>query len=148
MDNANAGNQSKFFAIFLRLIQSHYVKQPLALVLYEQLMPGGRLINRLQDMNYRVLTATDPATVVPLGVAEKPLLIFADLVSESGKVCSVIAELRNNPGTAHVPVIAFADDGLDELMTAAQTSGATVVVNDAAILSHLPQLVERALHGA
>ena len=32
--------------------------QPLALVFYEKLMPGSQLVNRLQDLNYRVQAVT------------------------------------------------------------------------------------------
>ncbi len=33
--------------------------QPLALVFYEKLMPGSQLVNRLQDLNYRVQAVND-----------------------------------------------------------------------------------------
>ena len=36
-------------------------QQPLALVLYEKLLPGTQLVNRLQDLNYRVQTVNDAA---------------------------------------------------------------------------------------
>ena len=32
------------------------MKQPLALVFYERLLPGTQLVNRLQDLHYRVQT--------------------------------------------------------------------------------------------
>lgn len=121
------------------------MKQPLALVLYEKLMPGSQLVNRLQDINYRVQAVADPTQLVTLCKAEKPMLIFADLNSGGIDVCSAIAKLRQNPTTAHIPVIAFADEGATELISGAQKAGATLAVSDAAVLAHLPQLLEKAL---
>ena len=38
--------------------------QPLAIVFYERLMPGSQLVNRLQDLNYRVLALNNAARLV------------------------------------------------------------------------------------
>ena len=38
--------------------------QPLALVFYERLLPGSQVVNRLQDMRYRVQVVGDPAGLV------------------------------------------------------------------------------------
>ena len=73
------------------------------------------------------------------------MLVFADLVCERLDVCKAIAALRANPGTAHVPVIAFADETETALQESARMAGATLVVTDAAILTHLEQFIERAL---
>ena len=37
--------------------------QPLALVVYEKLLPGTQLVNRLQDLHYRVQAVTDADTL-------------------------------------------------------------------------------------
>ena len=37
------------------------MSQPLAVVFYERLMPGSQLVNRLQDLNYRVLAINNAA---------------------------------------------------------------------------------------
>ena len=108
-------------------------------------MPGSQLVNRLQDENYRVLTATETDRLLSLATGEKPLLIFADLVFESADVSSAIARLRQDSATAHIPIIAFAAPESKDLMNAAQKAGATLVVSDAALLTHLPQLLEQAL---
>lgn len=122
------------------------MKQPLALVLYEKLIPGSQLVNRLQDKNYRVMTVTDPDSLLSLGKAEKPLLIFADLVFESADVFPAITRLRRDPDTAHIPIIAFAEADSQDLLNTAQNAGAKLVVSEAALLAHLPQLLEQALH--
>jgi hypothetical protein len=38
--------------------------QPPALVCCERLMPGSRLVNKLQDLNYRVQTVNGPGSVL------------------------------------------------------------------------------------
>ena len=54
------------FAICVRLFQADAMTQPLALVLYEKLLPGSQLVNRLQDLNYRVQTIADAASAAVL----------------------------------------------------------------------------------
>ena len=43
------------------MFHSGAMSEPLALVLYEKLLPGSQLVNRLQDLKYRVQTISDPA---------------------------------------------------------------------------------------
>ena len=119
--------------------------QPLALVLYEKLLPGTQLVNRLQDMRYRVQAVTDADALVSCAQQEKPLLILADLASTNSDICELIKKLKQNPATQHIPVIAFADEKATELQTAAQSAGASLVVGETAILNHLPQLLDQAL---
>ena len=119
--------------------------QPLALVVYEKLLPGTQLVNRLQDLNYRVRAVTDSNSLVAVARQEKPMLVLADLESTKSNVCKFIAELRSNAATQHIPVIAIAKEGDPALMKAAQEAGATLVAGDAAILNHLSQFLDRAL---
>jgi CheY-like chemotaxis protein len=126
-------------------IQTRPVTLPLAIVFYEDLMPGSQLINRLQDLQYRVHAVTDPGDLVAGARSAGPMLILADLVSTRADICGLINQLRRSPDTAHVPVIAFADDAEEALQDAARAAGATLVVSDSAILSHLAQFIERAL---
>ncbi len=118
---------------------------PLAIVFYEDLMPGSQLVNRLQDLQYRVQAITDPGELVACARNAGPMLILADLISTRADICALIKQLRSHPGTAHVPVIAFADDAEEALPGAARAAGATLVVADSAILTHLEQFIERAL---
>ena len=108
-------------------------------------MPGSQLVNRLQDLQYRVQAVTGPAELFACAKSAGPMLILADLVSVRGDVCALIKKLRSNPTTWHVPVIAFADDAEETLREAAGAAGATLVVTDSAILTHLTQFIERAL---
>jgi len=120
--------------------------QPLALVIYEKLLPGTQLVNRLQDLNYRVRAVMDSNNLVNVARQEKPMLVLADLESTKSDVCKVIAELRNDAATQHIPVIAIAREGDPALLKAAQAAGATLVAGDTAILNHLSQFLDRALH--
>jgi CheY-like chemotaxis protein len=119
--------------------------QPLALVLYERLLPGSQLVNRLQDMNYRVQTITDPGKLLDCAEQARPMLVLADLESTRDDVCAILARLKQNAATKHLPVIAFCGEAAAGLRTAAQAAGATLVVSEAALLSQLPQMLEQAL---
>jgi CheY-like chemotaxis protein len=133
------------FAIPRSAIQTRRVTLPLAIVFYEDLMPGSQLVNRLQDLQYRVQAVTDPGELAACARSAGPMLILADLVSTRADTCALIKQLRSDPATAHVPVIAFADDAEEALPALARAAGATLVVADSAILTHLVQFIERAL---
>jgi len=118
--------------------------QPLALVFYEKLMPGSQLVNRLQDLKYRVQAVNDLASLQQYARSEGPLLVIADLAGRE-EVCRVIAALKADTATQHIPVIAFAGDRAAEWQAAAQKAGATLTVSETAIINYLPQLLNQAL---
>jgi CheY-like chemotaxis protein len=119
--------------------------QPLALVLYEKLLPGTQLVNRLQDLNYRVRAVNDPAALVACAELEKPMVVIADLYSRSENVPQALAQLRQNPNTGHIPILAFAPERAVQLQEAGRAAGAALVASEAAIVTHLPQFLEQAL---
>ena len=118
--------------------------QPLALVFYEKLLPGTQLVNRLQDLGYRVVTVAGDS-LVNSALQEKPLLVLTDLAARRVNVIEVISQLRQNPETNHLPVIGFAGEKDIALQSSALNAGATLVVNDSAIITHLEQFLEQAL---
>lgn len=120
--------------------------QPLALVFYEKLMPGSQLVNRLQDLNYRVQAIADPNQLPAAAETQGPMLVFVDLQSnrDDVDVPALIGRLRGNPATAHVPVVGFSTEA-GALQAQAQAAGATLVVSEAVLLSSLPQVLEQAL---
>ena len=118
---------------------------PLALVFYEDLIPGSQLVNRLQDSKYRVQVVPKLDEILDCAAHAGPMLIFADLVCKSGDVCGVIRKLREEKATAHIPIIAFADDADEGLQASGRTAGATLVVADSVILTHLTQFIQQAL---
>ncbi len=117
--------------------------QPLALVLYEKLLPGTQVAARLQDLGWRVQTLNDASELVRTSDEHKPLLVLADLASSQASVCNNISALRQNQATAHIPVIAFSADEAQHKPAA--DAGATLVVSDTAILQHLNQFIDQAL---
>jgi CheY-like chemotaxis protein len=121
------------------------MQQPLALIFYERLMPGSQLANRLQDLKYRVLTVNDAAQLPAAAKRESPLFLIADLDAR-GEILATLEQIKADPATAHLPVIAFAPDDKPALLQAAQNAGLTVTVGETAMVGHLRQLLDRALH--
>jgi hypothetical protein len=119
--------------------------QPLAIVFYERLMPGSQLVNRLQDLSYRVLALNQADRLAATVQRELPLLLFVELATP-GDICGTLAKLKSTPATAHVPVIGFAPDDSPALLGEAQAAGANLAVSETAVISHLTQLIDQALH--
>ena len=119
--------------------------QPLALVLYEKLLPGSQLVNRLQDLNYRVQVIADADRLVDCAEQAKPMLVLADLESSRNNVCAALARLKQHAATKHLPVIAFSGEDAAELQAAAKAACVTLMVSEAAMLNQLPQFLDQAL---
>jgi CheY-like chemotaxis protein len=134
-----------FFANWGLLYHGERMMQPLALVVYEKLLPGSQLVNRLQDLNYRVQAISDATRLVECAEQSTPMLVLVDLEATRNNVCAAISRLRQNAATRHLPVIAFGGENESAPLEAAQAAGATVVVTEPAILNHLPQLLEQVL---
>ena len=73
------------------------------------------------------------------------MVVLIDVESGRTDMCEAMAALRRNSSTSHLPVIAFAGENSPELQATAQSAGATLLVTEAAILTHLPQFLEQAL---
>ncbi len=119
--------------------------QPLALVVYEKLLPGSQLVNRLQDLQYRVQTLGDASKLTECAEQERPMLVLVDLECTKANVFDAIKRLRQTPNTQHLPVIGILSDKAISLQESALAAGVTLVVNDVAILNHLPQFLDQAL---
>lgn len=117
--------------------------KPLALVLYERLMPGSQLVNRLQDLGYRTETLNDPKLLVEHAAKAKPLLVVADLEPATSNVATALSRLKENSSTSHLPIIAFCADNSTDIRNLAKA--ATLVVTDSAIVNHLSQFLDQAL---
>ncbi len=119
--------------------------QPLALVLYERVLPGSRLVNRLQDLNYRVKVISDKELLTSAAEESGPMLVLADLEPAGAEVCRAIARLKQGPRTSHLPVIAFGAENSPQILEEARTAGVTLLVGETALLAHLPQFLDQAL---
>ena len=121
------------------------MNEPLALLLYEKLLPGSQLVHKLQDLGYRVLPVPDAADLVPTAEKERPLVAFVDLEPRPENAAAAISALLAHPATAHVPVIAFAASRNEAAQAAGRQAGAKLVVPDQALRTHLNQFLEQAL---
>jgi CheY-like chemotaxis protein len=119
--------------------------EPLALLLYETIMPGSQLAGRLQSLNYRVQTLGDAAELHLEAERAKPMVVLADLSAHPDGICAAITRLKQHPPTAHIPVIAFSTHQDSATFEKARTAGASLAVSDVAIAQHLPQLLDQAL---
>ena len=119
--------------------------KPLALVFYERLMPGSQLVNRLQDLGYRVHTLTEPSLLIETARREGPIVAIVDLVTDRANIFLIIREMKEDERTSHIPVIGFAAQKDQKLHTEAARCGATLVAYDDALLPQLPHLLEHAL---
>ena len=75
----------------------------------------------------------------------KPMVILADLKSDSGDVTLIISQVRNSPKTSHLPILAFTGKKDRKLQEKATKAGANLVAFEDAILQQLPQLLEQVL---
>lgn len=119
--------------------------QPLAFILYESLLPGSQLANRMRDLGYRVSTVPDALQLVAQAEAEKPMVLVTELFNSSADVCALLRELKQNPATAHIPVLAYFSAKNKDLQSTAVQAGANLVAGDAALLGQLPRLLEQVL---
>ncbi len=118
---------------------------PLALLLYERLLPGSALGNKLRDQGYRIQHLTDASSLVATAEHEMPLVVFVDLELKSSDKCAAIRSLKTNPTTAHLPILAFSNPRHDKLQADALTAGATLIASDEAILTQLPAMLDQAM---
>jgi CheY-like chemotaxis protein len=120
------------------------MSKPLALLHYSNLMPGGPLANRLQDLGYRVQTIVDMAALVEICQNEKPLVVVAEILP-GGPACAAIAQLRKDPATRHIPVLGFSAAQDPAQQRKAREAGVSLLAGNAAIAEHLPQLLDQVL---
>lgn len=108
-------------------------------------MPGSQLVNRLQDLNYRVLAVSNPALLAATTKRETPLLLFVDLEAR-GDIAGTIEKIRADAATSHLPIIAFAPDNQTARLDEARMAGANLTVGESALAGHLEMLLDQALH--
>jgi DNA-binding response OmpR family regulator len=121
------------------------MKQPVILLVYDKMLPGSQLVNRLQDLGYEVQVVPDYTQLVTEAQRLTPLLALIDLALRQEELCALITQLRKNDATSHLPVIALTTSTDTKTHQTVLDAGATLVVNDTAILLHLKQFLERAL---
>ncbi|MBM3871819.1 MAG: response regulator [Verrucomicrobia bacterium] len=118
---------------------------PLALLLYERLLPGSALGNKLRDQGYRILHVTNLTDIAAIAAGEKPLVAFVDLEWKATDASAAIRALKENPATHHVPILAFSSPRNVKLRDAALAAGATIIASDEAILTQLSAMLDQAM---
>jgi DNA-binding response OmpR family regulator len=125
------------------------MSSPLALIFYESLLIGNQLMNRLQDLGYRVVVISDLTTLPDQAVEAKPLILISELGGLTERVCAAVRSLRAATETHHVPVLGVlkpsdkkTEAGLAE---AARAAGFNLVASEQSFLAQLPQLLEQVL---
>jgi CheY-like chemotaxis protein len=121
------------------------VNEPLALLLYEKLLPGSQLLQKLRDLGYRVQTVPAGGDLVSTAEREKPMVALVDLEPRPEETAAAISALAGHPATAHIPVIAFFSGRHEAAQAAGLKAGAKLVVPDHAVLTHLNQFLDQAL---
>src|SRR5262245_52939694 len=81
--------------------------EPLALVVYEKLLPGSQLVNRLQDLKYRVQSLNEPEKLKEVAEQTGAMVVVVDLALRQKHGLAYLEKLRQNAATKHVPVIGF-----------------------------------------
>ena len=118
--------------------------KPLALLFYSNLMPGSRLITRLEELGYRVLTVGQISSLQEVAKTEKPLVALAE-VSSQGEVLSAISTLKADAATRHIPVLAYSAEHSKQLQETALKAGVSLLASSSAVLEQLPQLLDQVL---
>ena len=118
---------------------------PLAVLCYEKLLPGSQMVNRLEDLAYRVEVLNDASRLVQTARQVMPMVVLVDMKSASGDTSGGIRQLRESEETAHIPVLAFTAQDDVEAQESAREAGASLVASEEAILDQLPSLLDHVL---
>jgi PleD family two-component response regulator len=117
---------------------------PLALMYYQNLLPGSQLVNRLQDLGYRVVVVGDARDISSRALAEKPM-VFVSEISADSNITDSFRQVRENPATEHIPILAYSTSTDEHTQAAAVKAGANLVASEAGILDQLPRLLDQVL---
>lgn len=116
---------------------------PLALIYYQNPLTGNQLVNRLQDHKYRIQTVQSVKDLEVQARVAGVMLVLVDVEGANPQVTVTIRELRANPATQHIPIVAFSGRAKD--LASAQEAGCTLAVESTVLISHLEAVLEQAL---
>lgn len=139
----STGNVRKSFAFRAWELHFGVVTQPLALVYFQRQLSGNQLVNRLQDLNYRVQTVGSVEDLAVQAATTGVMLVLVDVEGAESELIQVITTLREGEATSHIPIIAFA--GSQPALDSAQKAGSTMAMDPAVLLAHLPAVLDQAL---
>lgn len=125
--------------------QSEAMTAPLALVFYEKLLPGQQLVNRLQDLGYRVNSVAEASGLVEQIEKQMPMLLVAEFPADKPAIHHAISLIKQDPKTAHVAVLAYVSEVNPRLQESARNAGVNLIASEAGLLEQLPQLIDHVL---
>jgi len=103
------------------------------------------MVNRLEDLAYRVEVLNDSSQLADVALRVKPMVVLVDMSSREHDVAKAISSLRGEAQTSHIPVLAFAALEDEAGQEAARSAGANMVASEEAILDQLPSLLDHVL---
>jgi len=82
----------------------------------------------LSDAGHTVISARDGVRGVQLAVSDQPDLILMDLALPCLDGCAATRQLKANPGTQHIPVVAFTVQITQDALARAGAAGCVTVI--------------------
>ncbi|MBM3889100.1 MAG: response regulator [Verrucomicrobia bacterium] len=119
--------------------------EPLAILVTDNVLLISRAVDSLCQLNYRVVEQRDPAALVATARELRPLFVLLDLRLKQNDPFAAITELKSDPATKHVLVLAFGDDADPAALDRARQAGADMVTPADAVVHYLPQLIDQLL---
>jgi len=119
--------------------------KPLAFVCSDNMVLGTQLVDRLEELGYRVEIIADAHQLSAQTRSSRPFVIVSDLVSRGTDLVPAIKGLRQDKETAHIPIIGMTTNPNRQFHANAVAAGASVVSMESGILAQLPQLLDMAL---
>lgn len=119
--------------------------EPLVILVTDNVLLISRAVDGLCQLNYRVMEQRDPAALAATAREQRPLFVLVDLRLKQNDPCAAIAELKSDPATKHVLVLAFGDETNQAALDRARQTGADMVTPADAVVHYLPQLIDQLL---
>ena len=120
---------------------------PAVLLAADDLMFPSRIREALRPTVYRLRVAASAAAVREQAGAEPPAAILVNMSARRFDPGSLIRDLKSDPVTSGVPVLAFAGHVETAKHDAARVAGADMVAANSSVSLHLPKLLARLLSG-
>lgn len=118
--------------------------EPLALVSYQNLIPGSQLPTRLRDSGYRVEIVSDRALLGLRIREQRPLVLLLEITSAEDPGLETLRHLKQDPTCSHLPVLAFCGNEA-ELGQRVMEAGADLCARSGLLIAQLPALLQRVL---
>jgi CheY-like chemotaxis protein len=99
----------------------------------------------LEFCGFRVMTPADGAQAVVIARAERPAVILMDLAVRAFDGCDAIRQLRADPLTAEIPIVALSAHACGEEPDRARVAGADLCLTMPCLPSQLGRVVRAML---